>query len=483
MEKTMCASYELLTNWEPSNRGYTAKATRGGKTFFLKKYNNYIMPNEAKKTTRPEFYEKKKLAFDSFKDYRVSINKELAKIAGPGGNIIYPTDSFVWDNCFVEATEFIPDLIEEDAILALPASAIDGLMQTAAAALNGVHNRKIVHSDLKRGNIVAAKNPSGSSKIPVLAKILDFDMSYFDGNIHSSNDLGGTQQYMSPEFTNSMIHDYEESTLTALSTKSDIFSLGIIFYNYLANGEYPPITDLPDYLKDKEVVYSGEAICNGAKLHLKKSKIKDKYMRCLLANMLHPDPTMRPSANEVMITLKTKEVMPIKPADQIVVEDAADAVTPPPAPVDPDNYMPWPEHGVVFDMDALNADSWLKVERCDRGKTYTLTRSDGAIRNYSIGNMKALGYAKKSDGSTPATGTSPSPAPTPAPTPSEIQSGLWEEHAAYEVSEKGLNEMRCTFAGHKLVGGKHMYVLLTFDGKEKVMNFQNLVLLDVLKKK
>ncbi len=108
--------YEITGDWKVANRGFTVQATKSGKKYFLKKYGMFKMPRRDASTSEA-LYNRMKREFDSFMENRVNINKALADLAGPGGNIILPTHWFVEDICYIEATAFVNDLIEDEDIL------------------------------------------------------------------------------------------------------------------------------------------------------------------------------------------------------------------------------------------------------------------------------------------------------------------------------------------------------------------------------
>ena len=224
--------YELAGDWKIANRGFTVQAKKDSKKFFLKKYNMYKMPRHDSSTSEALF-KRMKAEFESFMENRVAINKALADLAGPGGNIILPTHWFVEDIYYIEAAEFVNDLIADEDILNLSIEDKIFVMLTAAAALNHIHKKKIVHSDLKRTNILAARNSTGR----ISAKIIDFDMSYFEDGIRP-DELGGDQNFMSPELAQCLMYDMADEALELMSTKSDIFSLGLVFHDYLVTEKY-----------------------------------------------------------------------------------------------------------------------------------------------------------------------------------------------------------------------------------------------------
>lgn len=82
--------------------------------------------------------------------------------------------------------------------------------------ISKAHENEIVHRDLSPSNIMLDKNG--------LARIMDFGISIVIGkNGKAEKEIAGTPCYMSPE----------HFSKNGLSTQSDIFSLGLIFYEML----------------------------------------------------------------------------------------------------------------------------------------------------------------------------------------------------------------------------------------------------------
>ncbi|MFH1767872.1 MAG: protein kinase [Candidatus Omnitrophota bacterium] len=93
-----------------------------------------------------------------------------------------------------------------------------------AKILNYVHAQGIIHRDLKPGNIFLA---GGSSEYEI--KLLDFGLSQileFSG-IKDKEEIVGTFGYMSPEQTGILRKPVDE--------RSDIYSLGILFYQFITH--------------------------------------------------------------------------------------------------------------------------------------------------------------------------------------------------------------------------------------------------------
>ncbi|MBN1897737.1 MAG: diguanylate cyclase [Spirochaetes bacterium] len=93
------------------------------------------------------------------------------------------------------------------------------IIEQLAQTLSYVHSKGIIHRDLKPGNIMI----SGKYKI----KLLDFGVAFIMelGQIKSEEEVVGTFGYMSPEATGIVNKRVDE--------RSDLYSLGIVFYRLL----------------------------------------------------------------------------------------------------------------------------------------------------------------------------------------------------------------------------------------------------------
>jgi len=110
---------------------------------------------------------------------------------------------------------------------AIPVMRTIAILRQVASALATAHRHNIVHRDLKPHNIMLAEGPDGSE----VAKLVDFGIAKtFDEStqLTSAGSALGTPYYMSPE-------QIEGRTVDA---RSDIYALGIIFYEMLV-GEVP----------------------------------------------------------------------------------------------------------------------------------------------------------------------------------------------------------------------------------------------------
>lgn len=492
--------YELVSTWKVACKGATAQAIKGGKKYFLKKYDICKKP-KLEMSVSQDFYEKKNREFTDFVENRKAIIDTLKDMSGSGGNIILPSESFIDDVSYVEVSKYIDDLIEDEAILNLSKNEKNFLMLTIAAAIYNIHKKKIVHGDLKRTNILASRNDSGKTT----AKIIDFDSSFFENNIRP-DELSGDQAYMSPELAQCFISDMDDRALELMSNKTDIFSLGIVFYNYLVTekytsegkkhikGCYPEIKGLSGRLKERadagKTIHCGEALLSGAHLVISK-EIKEKYLRHLLAAMLQPNPEDRPTALEVLTVLREKKVLDLKSnsilIDGEIIEDEDEHY---------DKAMPsiclsafcstWPEHDIVFNETNIKNKGYISTERLEKfdKKLYYFVKSDGNKRIFNVENLILLGFASNLGKDKKAT-SKVEPSSSKSTTNIKIYDDgkLWESDYEYIVNKKLLNSSGYEKVVKAEKEGTKGYALIKFSGQQHFITFANLKLLKYVVKK
>ena len=94
----------------------------------------------------------------------------------------------------------------------LPSDKAIEISRQICMGLNAIHKAGILHRDLKPANIIIDSKG--------LAKITDFGIAGFEADIQGAESRVGTPAYMSPE----------QITGKEVTTKSDIYSLGLLLY-------------------------------------------------------------------------------------------------------------------------------------------------------------------------------------------------------------------------------------------------------------
>ncbi|PWN51286.1 kinase-like protein [Violaceomyces palustris] len=179
-------------------------------------------------------------------------------------------------------------LLREDEIFSL--------LQDMASGLNFLHDRGILHLDIKPANVLL--NWDEDSLIP-RAMLSDFGSSLLleDSWKRQRSGHTGTMEYMSPETLrrSPITGEFEE-----LSSKADIWSLGMILHLLLFFSlPYSQVDDV-DILREEMLAYRGfkssDLVMRGAGLRKPRSPI----LLRLLEGMLDLEPSRRPSCAEIL---------------------------------------------------------------------------------------------------------------------------------------------------------------------------------------
>jgi serine/threonine protein kinase len=138
------------------------------------------------------------------------------------------------------------------------------------AGLAAAHEREVIHRDLKPANVML----DGAGKI----RVMDFGLAGVAASIKGADVRAGTPAYMAPE----------QLAGREVSTKSDLYSLGLILYEILTGKRAFEAATLPELMKQRE---SG-TVTNPSTL----VRDLDPLVERVILRCLENDPEKRPTS-------------------------------------------------------------------------------------------------------------------------------------------------------------------------------------------
>ena len=159
--------------------------------------------------------------------------------------------------------------------------------------INFIHKKGIAHLDLKPQNIVIEENKKDGN---LYTRLVDLDASQIDGR-GLRDKIIGTPGYSSPEH-------YFPAKHGKVSTKSDIFTLGILISEILF-GEHPYIHSPSEY---KNSISNRDFTFPESRYH---KDIVSKWAQCL-----QPDPARRPTAATISFVIHKHYSNNLKPISE-----------------------------------------------------------------------------------------------------------------------------------------------------------------------
>jgi len=272
--------YELLEPFQNHNAGFSrwTFAKKNGRIFFLKEFMDPVYPDDVSLASA--------LRQRRIEDCRVfSLNKRKlygAINASSDGNVVRVCEFFRCNSRYYISNErIIGEDIAFEQIAREPLESRMILCRSLAHSIMLLHEQHIVHSDIKDTNVLLKRTGTGQ----LVGKLIDFDCSFFENDPpENEDDLGGDQVYLSPEACLFMCS--EEVQLTCAL---DVFSLGLLFHQYLTG-------ELPSFNRD-EYDYAHEAVLDDQELYV--SGELPGALGKMIRSMLAKDPRRRISMKEV----------------------------------------------------------------------------------------------------------------------------------------------------------------------------------------
>jgi serine/threonine protein kinase len=264
-------------------------AAKDGREYFIKEFLSPTYPDEhAPGSAQTKMRKRRRCA--AFERHHRRIKEALAAVSGVGGNLIVTLDFFRWGAKYYKVTEKVEVAgLSPAEVTSLAFQDQLVLLKTVAHSLRILHDRGIVHGDLKPSNVLIKRTELGYT-----TKLIDFDNAYLAGEPPPPDEIVGTMNYYSPE----LVGYIQESGTAAseLTQKADIFALGLIYAEYLTGA--PPPFDTTRYK------FAGVAARAGQVLRLPPATLPAPVVE-LVDRMLLADPGARPTVAETHTTLMT----------------------------------------------------------------------------------------------------------------------------------------------------------------------------------
>lgn len=289
--------YWLEKELSPDNSGFAkwGFAQKDGLTFFIKEFLSPVYPID-ETILSPSQLETRRNICIQFEMKKRRFYNALNECST--GNIVNVIDFFRYGNRYYTITDKVDsDPITPEHIANFSFEQKILITKVILHSFDIIHRHGIVHSDVKHDNVLFKRTKAGM----YTAKIIDFDSSFLESEPpETDEDLQGDMVYFAPE---AFLFIAEEDV--KLTTKIDVFALGILIHQYFS-GELPGI----DHSKYD---YVFESVLDGAGVIIDE-KIPEG-IAYIIRKMLDVNPDNRPSVGEVFAMMsgdsEKKEEKPV----------------------------------------------------------------------------------------------------------------------------------------------------------------------------
>lgn len=265
--KDVLNEYELLSPFQNKNAGFSrwTFAVKHHREFFLKEFMNPIYPDDD--SLSEKLRERRIRDCVDYANRKKKIYEAIG--AASDGNLVRINEFFRCGSHYYLATKKIDEAgVKLDEIIKEDITSRILLCRGIAHSIMKLHEKGVVHSDLKDTNILIKRTQTGM----LSGKVIDFDCAFFESDPpEDESDLGGDQIYLAPEACMFLCGEDVK-----LSCKIDVFSLGLLFHQYLTGM-------LPGF-DASEYDYAHEAVLDDKELEI--AVDIDPLLRELLAKML-----------------------------------------------------------------------------------------------------------------------------------------------------------------------------------------------------
>jgi hypothetical protein len=223
---------------------------------------------------------------------------EMERLAG----VVHPNIVSIMDAGFVDegayiAIEYIPGASLETLLRVLgrvDLKALGPIVRDIAKALAWLHTRKVIHRDIKPGNVLVQLEPAPEGTIDakawstaevVRAVLIDFGVATETARVGSSDGVTGTPGYIAPEIARG---------LNLFGPPVDVYALGVMIFEMLT-GRNPFLEGNPEL--NAVLVRHGSMTVPWQELP--KEATKPELVQ-LLADSTRIDPRLRPSMRDFL---------------------------------------------------------------------------------------------------------------------------------------------------------------------------------------
>lgn len=279
-----------------SPNGTWYEAVKDGKKYFLKKFKEPKYPHV--EGTDPDG--SKKAECNEWYSMRTRVLDALRQLGNGTGNCRFPTEIFREKATYYQVSHWV-DIKRTSVkdISRLPNAEKLFILRTYSATLGRVHRVNLIHGDIKPDNVLIDKSESDK----YVAKLIDFDDSYFSKEPLSPSLTKSTEDYKSPELAAYVVtdpkknpKDYKELK-NRLTCAVDVFASGLMFHEFWS-GSMPKYKGLGTDKAFYKAVLSREE-------YEYDKRIPD-WLMALIDDMLQREPEKRPSMNEVFEAIKAQ---------------------------------------------------------------------------------------------------------------------------------------------------------------------------------
>ncbi len=274
--------YNIIGELNNANSGFSkwGFAKKDGVEYFIKELITPVYPID-RSALSPEMFESR-VAYcrefeEKYKELYIAIN------SASRGNLVRIMEFFRHGSRYYVVTEKVENYsLPREVISKFPLDKKYLLLKSIAHCFRCLHNAGVVHMDVKPNNFMIKQTAGGNC----IARLIDFDAGFIVGETREENEeLGGDLTYLAPEvFLDMLGQDVE------ITTKADIFSLGLVFHEYFTG-------QMPDYDKS-EYDYLYEVALDKGRVEPNMALLTPEIGE-LIAQMLDADPEKRPDADHI----------------------------------------------------------------------------------------------------------------------------------------------------------------------------------------